>query len=61
MIVWTFVILLCCPGDQSHTITWQTATKAACEQMQRTLVSQVRQNSLNATVGACEERVAPKP
>ena len=57
MIVWVFIITLCCPGDAPHTIRWETPKQEACEQMQRTIRSQVRH--LNATVGECEDVVEP--
>ena len=56
MTVWIFTLLLCCPFDVEHTITFQARTEVACQKMQRIVAKEVRSMGFRATVSECEPR-----
>ena len=56
MTVWIFTLLLCCPFDVEHTITFQARTEVACQKMQRIVAKEVRSMGFRAVVSECESR-----
>ena len=56
MTVWIFTLLLCCPFDVEHTITFQARTEVARQKGQRIVAKEVRSMGFRAPVSECEAR-----
>ena len=59
MIVWMFTLLLCCPFDVEHTITFQARTEVACEKMRKVVAKESKGLSLRATIDERCREVKP--
>ena len=57
--MWVFVLMLCCPFDVEHRITFEARTEVACEKMRKVVAQQSRTWTLRLTVPEKCEPVVP--